>query len=69
MERRWKPAVVRLLLVKRTDAKGESDSRIMGVMYRDGVICDDLLIREVQDVLIKMGYPHAEVSSEGPGAC
>ncbi len=48
--------------------KGESDSRIMGVMYRDGVICDDLLIREVQDVLIKMGYPHAEVSSEGPGS-
>ncbi|EOE9059417.1 SctD family type III secretion system inner membrane ring subunit SsaD [Salmonella enterica subsp. enterica serovar Infantis] len=39
-----------------------------GVMYRDGVICDDLLIREVQDVLIKMGYPHAEVSSEGPGS-
>lgn len=40
-----------------------------GVMYRDGVICDDLLVREVQDVLIKMGYPHAEVSSEGRGAC
>ncbi|EIT0559034.1 SctD family type III secretion system inner membrane ring subunit SsaD, partial [Salmonella enterica subsp. enterica serovar Enteritidis] len=39
-----------------------------GVMYRDGVICDDLLVREVQDVLIKMGYPHAEVSSEGPGS-
>lgn len=40
----------------------------MGVMYRDSVICDDLLVREVQDILIKMGYPHAEVSSEGPGS-
>ncbi|EKS7553154.1 type III secretion system inner membrane ring subunit SctD [Salmonella enterica] len=39
-----------------------------GVMYRDSVICDDLLIREVQDILIKMDYPHAEVSSEGPGS-
>ncbi|EGY4502935.1 EscD/YscD/HrpQ family type III secretion system inner membrane ring protein [Salmonella enterica] len=39
-----------------------------GVMYRDSVICDDLLIREVQDLLIKMDYPHAEVSSEGPGS-
>ncbi|ASG88161.1 type III secretion system inner membrane ring subunit SctD [Salmonella enterica] len=39
-----------------------------GVRYRDGVICDDLLIREVQDILIKMDYPHAEVSSEGPGS-
>ncbi|EAM2922255.1 EscD/YscD/HrpQ family type III secretion system inner membrane ring protein [Salmonella enterica] len=38
------------------------------VMYRDSVICDDLLIREVQDILIKMDYPHAEVSSEGPGS-
>lgn len=39
-----------------------------GIMYRDSVICDDLLIREVQDILIKMDYPHAEVSSEGPGS-
>ncbi|UAM83450.1 type III secretion system inner membrane ring subunit SctD [Salmonella enterica] len=39
-----------------------------GVMYRDSVICDDLLIREVQDILIKMDYLHAEVSSEGPGS-
>ncbi|ECG8588936.1 EscD/YscD/HrpQ family type III secretion system inner membrane ring protein [Salmonella enterica subsp. salamae] len=39
-----------------------------GVMYRDNVICDDVLTREVQDILIQMGYPHAEVSSEGPGS-
>ncbi|EAW1036408.1 EscD/YscD/HrpQ family type III secretion system inner membrane ring protein [Salmonella enterica] len=39
-----------------------------GVMYRDSVICDDVLIREVQDILIQMGYPHAEVYSEGPGS-
>lgn len=39
-----------------------------GIMYRDGVICDDLLVREVQDILIQMGYPHAEVFSDGPGS-
>lgn len=69
MERRWQPAVVRLLLVKRTDAKGESDSRIMGVMYRDGVICDDLLVREVQDVLIKWVTRMLKYPAKGRGAC
>ncbi len=41
---------------KRTDAKGER-LQSWGHVSRDGVICDDLLIREVQDVFDKMGLP------------